>query len=85
MSCKVKFILCCICNFAASKVAPIATASSEFLIKKAAGQIITITSQKKHFPYHRRLTAVSPDYQHFLIDDILYSVTGERKKIIFPV
>lgn len=62
----------------------IATASSEFLIKKAAGQMITITSQKKHFPYHRRLTAVSPDYQHFLIDDILYSVTGERKKIMFP-
>ncbi len=61
----------------------IATEHIEFLIETATGQIITIQSQKKYFSHHRQATAISPNHQYFFIGDMLYSVTGERKKIQF--
>ena len=48
------------------------------------GKIVSICPEKHPLSDSGRAAAVSPDYQHFLIDDIIYSVTGERKKIQFP-
>ena len=56
----------------------------EFQIETESGNILHIQHKKNTLPCSGYAAAVSPDYQHFLIDDVLYSVTGERKKIQFP-
>ncbi|MBR7084735.1 MAG: hypothetical protein IKI37_06135, partial [Oscillospiraceae bacterium] len=60
------------------------TQYTEFQIETEFGNILHIQHKKNTLPCSGYAAAVSPDYQHFLIDDILYSVTGERKKIQFP-
>ena len=60
----------------------ISTRYKKFLIETADGKILSIRHEK-NTPFHHAV-AFSPDYQHFLINDVIYSVTGERKKIQFP-
>ena len=60
----------------------ISTDYTEFQIATESGAVLHIEHKTCFFPYSA--SAVSPDYQHFLIDDVLYSVTGKRKKIQFP-
>ena len=59
------------------------TEYTEFQIETESGNILHIQHKKNTLSYHRQAVAVSQDYQYFLIDDVLYSVTGERKKIQF--
>ena len=61
----------------------ISTEFTEFLIETESGNILHTEHKAHSLPYPARTAAVSPDYQHFLIDDVLYSVTGEHKKIQF--
>ena len=61
----------------------VSTEYTEFQIETESRNILHTEHKTCSLPYPVRTAAVSPDYQHFLIDDVLYSVTGERKKIQF--
>ena len=60
------------------------TRFTRFLIETKTGKILSIQSENHSFPHLSYASAFSPDNQHFLIDNIIYSATGERKKIQFP-
>ena len=62
----------------------VATEYTKFLMETESGRILNIRSERNTLSYSVRTVAVSPDYQRFLIDDVIYSVTGERQKIQFP-
>ncbi len=62
----------------------VTTQYTSFLTETDTGKILSICPEKNPFSYSGRAAAVSQDYQHFLINDIIYSVTGERRKIQFP-